>query len=89
MDTPPNCPSKNTLANADSVANIHLEKQATTTMDPVIISNNMTERLPDGSTMDSSHIATFHLPGIRKYASKNKIYPKNENSPTNIIGSLM
>ena len=37
--TPPNFPSNNTLAIAHSGANIHLEKQSTTTMAPVIISN--------------------------------------------------
>ena len=40
------------LAIVDSGANIHLSKKATTTISPVIISNNMTARLPDGSTMD-------------------------------------
>ena len=50
---PPKPSSKNTLEIADSGANIHLEKQATRTMASVIISNDMTERLPDGSTMDS------------------------------------
>ena len=39
IGTPPNYPSKNTLAVADSGVNIHLAKQAATTMYPVIISN--------------------------------------------------
>ena len=42
-------------------ANIHLEKKVIMTMAPVIISNDMTARLLDGSTMDSLHIATVGL----------------------------
>ena len=41
------------LVLADSGANIHPEKQATTIMSPVIISNDMTARLLDVSIMDS------------------------------------
>ena len=62
IDTPQYFPSNNMLSMADSGANIHLEKQDTTTMDPVIMSNEMTEILLDGSTMKSSHIATLQLP---------------------------
>ena len=57
IDTPPNT-SNNMLAIADSGANIHLEKQATTTMAPIIMSNKMTARLPYGrkwSTHTSQH----------------------------------
>ena len=39
IDTPHNPTSNNILAIADSGANIHLAKQATTTMYPVIMSN--------------------------------------------------
>ena len=66
--TPPNSPSKNTISISESGANIHLEKQATTTMAPIIISNYMTTRLIDGSTMESSHIVTLQLPGLSKQA---------------------
>ena len=45
-------------------------------MAPVIISKYMTERLPDVSTMESSHIATLHLPGISKQAIQINIIPK-------------
>ena len=32
------------------------------------MSNNMTERLPDGSTIESSHVVKLYLPVItRKY----------------------
>ena len=37
IDTPPNPHSNHMLAIADSGANIHLSKQATTTMAPVIM----------------------------------------------------
>ena len=56
--------------------NIHLAKQATTTMAPVIMSNDMIVRLPDGSTMDSSHIATLHIPCLSKQARQIHILPK-------------
>ena len=59
--TPQNVPSNNMLEISDSGANIQLAKQATTTMAPVIMSNETIERLSDGSTMDSSHIATLHI----------------------------
>ena len=62
----PNYPSKNKLAIADSGANIHLAKQATTTMSPVIISNNTIARMPDGITMESLHIVTLQIPGLIK-----------------------
>ena len=47
------------LENSDSGENIHLAKQATTTMALVIISNDMTARLSYGSTMELLHIATL------------------------------
>ena len=66
--TPPTYPSKHTLEIADSGANIHISKQATPTMDPVIISKDMTSRLPDGSTTESSHIATLQILVLSKQA---------------------
>ena len=42
IDTPPNHISNNIISIADSGANIHLSKQSTPTMAPVIISNDMT-----------------------------------------------
>ena len=44
--TPQNSPRKYTLAIVDSGVNIRLANEATQTMAPVIMSNNMTERLP-------------------------------------------
>ena len=55
---------------------IHLEKQATPTMAPVIMSNYMTTRLPDERTMESLHIATLQLPGLSKQASQIHILPE-------------
>ena len=49
----------------------------------------MTSRLPDNSTMDSSHITTLHLPDLSNQASE--AYPHLntiENSPTNIFRIL-
>ena len=39
IDTPPNQTSNNMLAISDSGANIHISKQATPTMSPVIMEN--------------------------------------------------
>ena len=61
---------------SDSGANIHLAKQSTKTMAPVIISNDTTARLPNGSKIESSHIATLQLPGLSKQASHIRIVPK-------------
>ena len=46
--------------------NIHLTGQATPTTAPAIMDNEMKARIPDGRTMESTHIATLQLPGIRK-----------------------
>ena len=51
--TPPNPPSNNMLSIADSGENIHLAKQATTTIAPVIMLNEVTAKLTDGITMES------------------------------------
>ena len=77
------------LTIADSGANIHLSKQATPTMSPVIMANYMKSRLPDGSTMESSHIATSQLPGLSKQSRQISIFSKSVDSPINIISSFM
>ena len=56
------------LAIADSGANINLARQTTSTMAPVIIKNAMKSILPDGSTMESTNIATLQLPGLSRLA---------------------
>ena len=76
------------LAISDSGANIHLQKQATTTMAPVIISNYTTSRLPDVSKMESSHIATLQLPVIRKQSRQIHIEPKMKTDPLISLGVL-
>ena len=64
--TPPNPTSTNMLEISDSGANIHLSRQATPTMLPVIMDNKMKARLPDGITMESTYIATLKLPRLSK-----------------------
>ena len=46
-------------------------------MAQVIISNDITERLSDGSTTEPSHIATLQLPGLSKRYKDPKNYPSN------------
>ena len=78
--TPINYPSKNTLEIPDLGANINLAKKATTKMAPVIISNDMTARLPYVSTMESLHIATLQIPGLIKQARQIHVFPKIKRS---------
>ena len=85
---PPNYPSKNMLEISYPGANIHLAKQATTTMSPVIISNEMTVRLPDSSTKESSQISTLQLSGISKESKQIHISPKMKTSPLISSGVL-
>ena len=68
IDTPTNPTSTNMLAISDSGANIHLARQATPKMAPVMMENETKARLPDGSTMEYTHIATLQLPGLSKQA---------------------
>ena len=72
----------------DSGVNIHIAKQATPSMDPVIISNDMTARLPDGSTMESSHIATLQIPGLSKQSSQIHILPIMKTYSLILLGVL-
>ena len=88
IDNPPNPTSNKLLAIADSGANIHPEKQATPTMAPVITENDMKARLPDGITMESTHIATLQLPGISKQARQIHILLKMQTSPLISLGFL-
>ena len=53
---------------ADSGANIHLAKQATPKMAPVMMSNDIKARLTDVITIESSQISTLQLPDISKQA---------------------
>ena len=76
IDTPPSPNSTNMLAIIYSGANIHLGRQATPTMVPIITENEMKAILPDGSTMESTHIATLQIPGLSKQAIQIYISPK-------------
>ena len=76
------------LAIAGSGANIHLARQATSTMDPLVIDNEIKARLPDGSTMESTHIATLQLPGISKIVIQIHILPKMQTAPSISLGFL-
>ena len=71
----------------DSGANIHLARQATPTMAPVIMDNEMKSRLQYGGTMDSTHIATLQLPGIIKLSMHIHIFPKMQTDP--LISSVV
>ena len=51
INTPPNLNSTTMLAIADSGANIHLSRQATPTMDSLIMYHEMKARILDESTM--------------------------------------
>ena len=57
-------------------------------MEPVISSNKMTARLPDGSTKDSSHTAKLQIPGISKQARQIHIFPKINTAPLISLGVL-
>ena len=81
IGTPPTSPSKYTLAISDSGANIHISKQDTPKMAPVIISKDIKSRLPYLITMELSHISTLQLPGLSKQARKIYIFPKTVTAP--------
>ena len=76
------------LAIADSGANIHLARQATPTMAPVIMDNEMKARLLYGITMESTHIATLQLPGLSKLARQIHILPKIQTASLISLGVL-
>ena len=84
--TPPNSPRKYTPTIIDSGAKFHPENETTQTMSPVIMSKNMTERLPYGSTMDSSHVETLHLPGLTKKTIHILILPEKIIAPLISLG---
>ena len=76
------------LAISDSGANIHLEKQATPTMAPVIMENDMKARLPYGITMESTHIAALNIQCLSKQARQIHIFPKMHTTPFISLGVL-
>ena len=88
MIPPPNTTSTNMLEIADSGANIHILRQATPTMAPLIMGNEMKERIPDRSTTESTHIATLQLQGISKLTIHIHILPKMQIAPLISLGVL-
>ena len=73
---------------SDSGANTHLEQQDTPTMTPVMMSNEIIERLTDEGTMESSHIETLKTPGLRKQARQIQIFQNMKTSPLISLGVL-
>ena len=67
---------------------IHLSKQATTTMAPFLMSNNIASKLPDWIKIESSHVVTIQLPGISKQDSQIHIFPKMRIAPLMSLGVL-
>ena len=55
-------------------------------MDPVTISNKMTKRLIDRSTMESSHIEKLQLSGLSKQGRQIHIFKKMETAPLISLG---
>ena len=88
IDDPPNPNSNNILEITESGANIHITKQATHIMASVVMENDTKERLTDGRTMDSTHIATLHIPGLSKQARQIHIIPKIQTAPLISLGVL-
>ena len=76
------------LVIADSGAHIYLVRQVTPTMVPVIMDIEMKARLPDGSTMESTHIATLQLPGVSRLVRQIHIFPKIQIAPLISLGVL-
>ena len=57
-------------------------------MAPLIVSNEITARLPDMSTMESSHLMTLQLPGIIKQDRRIHIFPQMKTAPLISLGVL-
>ena len=57
-------------------------------MSPVIMSNKMISRLPDGRPGNYSHTTTLRIPGIIKQASQIHILSKTKTAPLISLGVL-
>ena len=73
------------IAITDSGANIHPAIHATPTMSPVIMNNKMKSIIPDGSSMESTHIETLQLPGLSRIARQIHF---NQKIQTDLLISL-
>ena len=76
------------LAVADYGANIHIARQSTPTMAPVIMDNEIKTILPDGKNMESTHVATLQLPGLSILVIQIHIFPKMQKDPLISLGVL-
>ena len=64
------------IAMTDSSANIHLARQATQIIAPVLMDNEIKARLTDGRIVESTHIAKLQLPGLSRLVIQIHISPK-------------
>ena len=69
------------LSIEDSRANIYLAIQSNPTMAPLMMDNEMKVRLPDGSTMESTHNVTLQILFLSRLARQIQISPKIQTSP--------
>ena len=69
------------IAIVDSVAKIHLARKATPKTAPIIMDNEMKARLPDGSTMESTAIATLQLTGLSSLVRQIHILTQMHTAP--------
>ena len=57
-------------------------------MTPAIVPKDEIERLTDGITMESPHVATLQLPGLTKTSRQIHIPPKMIKPPLILLGVL-
>ena len=57
-------------------------------MTPVVTENDINARLPDGRTMESTHIETLQLTGLSKQGRNIHILPKMQTFPLRSLGVL-
>ena len=88
INTSPNPTSTNMLAIIDNGENIHLARQATPTMAPVMMYNEIKSRLPDRITTESKNIVTLQLPGLSRLTRQIHILPKMQIAPLISLGVL-
>ena len=71
-----------------SGANMHFSNRETPTMEPVKCEHTMEEKLPDGITTESTHVATLLITGLSKESRKINILPETKASPLISLGVL-
>ena len=75
IHTPPNPTITDMLTIENLGTNIHLARKTTPTQ------NEMKARLPDESTIESTHIETLQLSGIIEQVRQIHIFPKMQTAP--------